>query len=147
MPTTFRWTRRFVIAGAIVLTASAASAQSALPPGETHAFQHPGHRAAGVDEWTGAVLKFGMHATMLDAELKTLVTDMNMFTGDLKIETMARALTLLVERHTAMREQMRAMHQLMMHMMLPTEDFSIEGPSSAVVPEEVDPGSMCVERP
>ena len=145
MQTSFRWIRRFVIAGAIVLAAGAASAQSASPRNETQAFQHRTHRGAGIDEF-GAMLKFGMHAAAVDAELKTLVADMNMFTGDLKIETMARVLTLLVERQTAMREQMMAMHQLMMHMMAPTEDFSIEGPSSAVVPDDVDPGSMCLER-
>jgi hypothetical protein len=105
------------------------------------------HRGAAVDEFGGAMLKFGMHATAVDAELKTLVADMNMFTGELKIETMARVLTLLVERQTAMREQMMAMHQLMMHMMAPTEDLDVEGPSGAVVPDDVDPGSMCVEKP
>ena len=146
-----RWTRAVVIAGGIVLAASAASGQSASPPGETSTFHHGthqrAHRGAAPGEFAGAMLKFGMHATAVDAELKTLVADMNMFTGDLKIEAMARALTLLVERQSAMREQMMAMHGWMMHMMAPMEDLSIEGPSGAVVPEDVDPGSMCAETP
>lgn len=151
MTTVGRWSWRFVIAGAIVLAASVASGQSASPSDETDTFHHGmhqrAHRGAAVDEFGGAMLKFGMHATAVDAELKTLVADMNMFTGELKIETMARVLTLLVERQTAMREQMMAMHQLMMHMMAPTEDLDVEGPSGAVVPDDVDPGSMCVEKP
>jgi hypothetical protein len=151
MTTVGRWSWRFVIAGAVVLAASVASGQSASPPDGTDTFHHGmhqrAHRGAAPGEFAGAMLKFGMHATAVDAELKTLVADMNMFTGDLKIEAMARVLTLLVERQSAMREQMTAMHGLMMHMMAPMEDLSIEGPSGAVVPEDVDPGSMCVETP
>ena len=146
MPTFFRWTRRFVIAGAIMLAASDASAQSASPPDESHAFQHRAHRAAGVDAFHAAVLKFGMHGTAIDIQLKTLLADMNMFTGELKIETMARVLTLLVERQSVLREQMMAMQELMMRMMGPVEDLSIQGPSGEVVPEDVDPGAMCMER-
>jgi hypothetical protein len=52
-----------------------------------------------------------------DARLETLVADMNMFTGEMKIDAMARVLTLLAERNLMMRRHMMEMHGRMMSSM------------------------------
>jgi hypothetical protein len=67
-----------------------------------------------------AAMQKDMLGTMAadDARLKALVSDMNMFTGDLKVEAIAKVLTLLVERQSMMRQHMMRMHdQLMLNMM------------------------------
>jgi hypothetical protein len=53
----------------------------------------------------------------LDARIETLVADVKMFTGDMKIEAMAELLVLLVERQSMMQRHMSAMHGRMMEPM------------------------------
>ena len=144
-----RWTRTLMIAGTIALTATVASGQSLQD--EAKAFhdgvQHHGQQTVNDGESRAAMLKMGMMHAAGDAELKALVDDMNMFVGEMKIDLMARVLTLLAERQSAMHEQMTAMHQWMMRMMAPMEHLSVEGPSGAVTTDEGEPGSMCGETP
>ena len=68
-----------------------------------------------------AVPAEGRHDTMartasLDDRIKALTADMNMFVGDMKVQTMAKLLTALVERQTMMRDEMAFMHEGMMKM-------------------------------
>jgi hypothetical protein len=80
-----------------------------------------------------------------DARLKDLVTAMNMFTGELKLDAMARVLTLVVERQLAMRQQMIEMHGRMME----ETTRAVPGPSrhgrpAGAVTTELEPEEMCV---
>jgi hypothetical protein len=139
-----------MIAGAMALTATVAWGQSAQhePKAFHDGVQHHGQQSVNDGESRAAMLKMDMmHAAAADADLKALVDDMNMFVGEMKIDLMARVLTLLVERQSALREQMTAMHQSMMRMMAPMEHLSVEGPSGGVTTDEVEPGSMCGETP
>jgi len=146
-----RWTRMLMTMAVIALTATVASGQSLQhedPNGVHKGAQHHGQQAIDDGESRAAMLKMGMmHAAAADADLKALVADMNMFVGEMKIDLMARVLTLLVERQLAMGEQMMAMHQWMMRTMPPMEHLSVEGPAGEVRTDETESGSMCRETP
>jgi hypothetical protein len=143
-----RCIRTFMIAGSIALTATAASGQSASPAGAGgfHKDELPKTLQISNGESMAAHLKFGMtRATAIDADLKALIDDMNMFAGEMKVEAMARAVTLLADRLSTMRQQMTAMHQLMMRMTTdPAWGDSDTGPSTAPA-DEVEPEAMCRE--
>ena len=77
----------------------------------------------------------------LDDRIRTLATDMNMFVGEMKIETMAALLTALVERQSLMRHEMSGMRDgMMMHRMMQP------GSPAAARPRE-EPGTMCAPSP
>jgi hypothetical protein len=80
-----------------------------------------------------------------DARLRDLVAAMNMFTGELKLDAMARVLTLVVERQFTMRQQMMEMHGRMME----ERTSAVPGPShrdrpAAAVTTDLEPEEMCV---
>jgi hypothetical protein len=72
----------------------------------------------------------------LDGRIKMLATDMHMFSGELKIETMAALLTALVERQSLIGREMRSMREGMMRRMMERSS-----PPAASLYEE--PGAMC----
>ena len=66
----------------------------------------------------------------------------------MKVKSMARSLTLLVERLSTMREQMTAMHEVMMRgPMHPSGGASEKRPSTEPDMAEAEAGEMCREVP
>ena len=135
--------RTIVTAAAIVLYATVASPQSAATP---QAHDDHGHVAAapaqsGVAGMAGMPRDVMARVAALDDRIRTLATDMNMFVGEMKIETMAALLTALVERQSLMRHEMSGMRDgtIMHRMMQP-------GSPAAAVPRE-EPGTMCAPSP
>lgn len=133
----FPWTRTVTMAVALAFVATVASPQSAKPGAVTsgdHA--HGAFVPPSASDQSLAARHKGMLGKMAteQARLKMLVADMNMLTGDLKVEAIARLLTLLVERHSDMRADMMEMHERMMGR--PTEGM----PDDAA---EEEPGAMC----
>ena len=140
------WTATAI--GAIVLSATIAAAQS----------EHQGHTAGPAppasqssqtarDSRSMAMMHKDLLGKMAaeDAQLKTLVADMNMLIGDLKIGAIARVVTLLVERQSAMRQQVRSMHeQMMWNMMRATTDKPDETRSDRPAPADAEPAEMCL---
>jgi hypothetical protein len=100
-----------------------------------------------------AMMRKDMMARMAaeDARLKALVADMNMFTGEMKVDAMARIVTLLVERQTMMRRHMMETDMMEMHrrMMMPPIWRAIPGepaggPPSAGGTADGEPDEMCL---
>jgi hypothetical protein len=152
MATGWRSIRTFAITTAIALIATAASGQSAQPgaAGPLHDDTwHHANQTSHRSDSIAANLKFGMtRAATIDADLKVLVDDMNMFTGEMKVNVMARILTLLVERLSIMREQAMAMDELMMRgPMHPSGGASEKRPSTEPDMAEAEAGEMCREVP
>lgn len=152
MTTVYRWVRTFVITGAIALVATVASPQSVHHGESTAPKDHSRRQAAQTfegDHSMAAMLKVGMtRMGTADAELEALVADMNLFTGEMKIETMARVLTLLVERQSMMRGHMMAMHERMMQTMMGATSAATEAsPPDAMTTDDLEPDVMCVETP
>ena len=165
MTSTFRRIRTIVTGAAIVLYATVASPQSAATPQEHDDHDHAAAAAAlgqsGAPGTTGMPMT-GMPMTgmpmagmpmagmprdvmarvaALDDRIRTLATDMNMFVGEMKIETMAALLTALVERQSLMRHEMSGMRDgMMMHRMMQP------GSPAAARPRE-EPGTMCAPSP
>ena len=111
------WIRTVTIAAGLVLSATGASAQSASPGQATMpACAHCRLAQTLPGAQSMATMNKDMMARMAteDARLEALVADMNMFTGEMKLEAMARVLTLLVERQSMMRKHMMDMHGRMM---------------------------------
>ena len=79
-----------------------------------------------------------------DARLEALVADMNMLTGELKVEAMARVLTLLVERQSMMRKHMMDMHGRMMPQMGAISAPPAGRPPDAGVTADSEPEEMCL---
>ena len=138
MTSTRRWLRTFVMAAVVTLSATVASPQSA---GKRHVNGHQDH-AQAIPLWLSAQsMAKGRHDVMarmaaLDERIQTLAIDMNMFVGELKVETMAALLTAMVERQSIMRDEMMQMRDRMMRRRT-TDTISS-------VPPEVDPDTMCV---
>lgn len=120
-----QWTRVCAIAALVVLYAPVASAQ-----GTGEVDQHKEHHSQPAQLLGGAQaakpmgqdMMAGMKNMMarmaaLDARVDTLVTDMNMFTGELRISAMASLLAALAERNKVMRDTMVKMHEEMMRPM------------------------------
>jgi hypothetical protein len=139
--------RTFAMAAATVLAATTASAQ---PAGDPQALDHQDHAAAAPSQG-GAAGMAGMprevmaRLAALDERIRTLAIDMNMFTGELKVETMATLLTALVERQSLMMgHEMRQMHEGMMRRMLPRSNAPANSPAA---PPDEEPGAMCAPSP
>ena len=112
-----RWARTLTAAAAVSLFVAAATSTSAgqLPAGELRDRQ-------GQEALQGVVASVGYgdvimrHEVALarwsaiDARIETLVADMHMFTGELKVVAMDALLTAVVERQSDMRAEMRLMH-------------------------------------
>ena len=128
MTFTRRGLRTAVLAGTIVFGAVTAQAQTAAPPGHDHG-STAADPAAPVD-------KMMLSITSLDKRIAQLTADMKMFTGELKIQTMAVLLEALVERQTLIDAEMRRMHE---HMSGPMN----ERRRHATPPSEVDPETLC----
>jgi hypothetical protein len=152
MAADWRIIRTFVITSAIALVATAASGQSqpaaaGAPHDDTrHHTQQPLHRNDSI----AAHMKFAMmRAAAVDDDLRLLADDMNMFVGDMKIDAMARVITLLVERLSIMREQMMDMHTLMMTAPMGPGASGIEPGRSTETDDmaEAEAGAMCREVP
>ena len=145
--TTCRWIQTLTIAGSLILFAATAWPQT------THhregAALKNGHsaQAAESDRSLAATLKVGMtRMAASDADLAALVADMNMFTGEMKVDVIARLLTLLVERQSTMRAEMIAIHERMMG----TISGPISGASKHRAPDagpetDLEPDGMCLE--
>lgn len=145
-----RWTRTLTMTAVVALSATAALAQPAhhgpAPATGDPALSQPPEPLSGGDQ-SMATMHKGMMARMAaeDTRLETLVADMNMLTGDLKVDAMARVLTLLVERQSTMRGQMMEMHDGMMRRMRgPISDAPSAAPPSVMVPPDREPGEMCL---
>jgi hypothetical protein len=152
MTSTLRRLRTFAMAAAIALYADVASPQSAGDVWlatvdaefEPQVHDHQG-RAEAAPSQGGTAGMAGMprdvmaRMAALDERIRTLATDMHMFTGELKVETMATLLTALVERQSLMAHDMRRMHGEMMRRMM-------ERRASAASPEE-EPGTLCAPSP
>lgn len=134
--------RTFALAAVMALYATPALPQSA---GEPQAHDHQDHAAAGPSQGGKAGMagmsREGMaRLAALDERIRTLATDMNMFTGELKVETMAALLTALVERQSLMGQEMGQMHEGMMRRMRQRSS------APAASPDE-EPGTMCAPSP
>ena len=155
MTSTRRALRTAAMAAAIAFYASAAPAQSAgTPP----ARDHQDHTAA--PSQGGSTGMAGMpHGAMariaaLDTRIQTLAADMNMFVGEMKIETMAELLTAMVERQSLMRGQMMQMQGEMMQMQggmmrRMMERGAAATASTVEAPAAIDeePGGLCAPTP
>lgn len=141
MTSTLRRLRTCTMAAAIALYAGVASPQSAdTPP----AHDHQDHTAAapsqdGVAGIAGMSRDVMARIAALDERIKTLATDMHMFTGELKIETMAALLTAMVERQSLMWDQMGRMPAEMMGRMMQR--------TIPEAPADEEPGGMCAPSP
>jgi hypothetical protein len=120
--------RTVVLAGTMALGAVTAQAQTAAPPVLDHG-STPADQVAPVD-------KMMMSLTSLDKRIAQLTADMKMFTGELKIQTMAALLEALVERQTLMDAEMRRMHEQMSGPMN-------ERRRHATPPSALEPETMC----
>jgi hypothetical protein len=120
--------RTVVLAGTMALGAVAAQAQTAAPPVHDHGSTRA-DQGAPVD-------KMMMSLTSLDKRIAQLTADMKMFTGELKVQTMAALLEALVERQALIDAEMRRMHE---HMSGPMNDRRRHAPQ----PSDVDPESLC----
>ena len=148
MTSVCRWMRTFSITGAMVLAATAASPQSAHHEGVASSHEGIQSRSGPTPSSQpsmAATLKIGMtRMAAADAELDALVADMNMFMGEMKIDIMARLLTLLVERQAMMRQHMMAMHDRLMRTMSEgVASPTVERPADTTT-DDPEPGLMCV---
>jgi hypothetical protein len=141
------WIRTATATAIVVLSATAASPQS------NH--EHATSLMTSPQKGSGQPFRRGhsmaaMHKDWMtrmaaeDALLEALVADMNMFTGDVKVEAMARLLARLVERQSIMREHMIDMHgQMVWNMMSPVADAPAERPPDANVNTDSEADIMC----
>ena len=97
--------RTVIIAGAIALAAATSRAQTAVPPAHDHG-RRSGDAAEPLENMAARIVS-------LDERIAMLTADMKMFTGELKIQTMAALLEALVERQSLMDAEMRRMHEHM----------------------------------
>lgn len=135
-----RGLRTFTMAAAVVLYSAVSSPQTA---GNLQVHDRQDRAEAALSQG-GAAGKAGMprdvmaRMAALDERIDMLVTDMHMFVGDLKVETMAALLTAVAERQFVMRDEMRRMHDSMMRRMVD------HGPAASAADE---PGTMCSPLP
>lgn len=167
MTSTLRRLQRFAMVAVMALYATVASPQQA---GKPQARGHQDHAEAAPSPG-GAAGMAGMPCDVmermaaLDERIDMLVTDMNMFVGDLKLETMAALLTAIVERQSLMRSEMMRMHHevtpspmAVAEAALPDEELGWEelswggfgdvhlSAAEAASPDE-EPGGMCSPSP
>jgi hypothetical protein len=149
------------MAAAIVLYATVASPQSAGDVWlattvdaefEPQVHDHQGHAAAAPSQG-GAAGMAGMprdvmaRIAVLDTRIQTLATDMNMFVGDLKVETMAALLTAMVERHSLMGHEMQRMQHGMMRRMMGRSAAAAAPPDEGPWAIDEEPGALCAPTP
>jgi hypothetical protein len=128
MTFTRRGFRTAVLAGTMALGAVTVQAQKAAPPAHDHG-SPPAGQAAPVDKMMWSL-------TSLDKRIAQLTADMKMFTGELKIQTMAALLEALVERQTLIEAEMKQMQE---HMSGPMNERRRHAPP----PSDVDPETLC----
>jgi TolA-binding protein len=128
MTFTLNGLRTVVVAGTIALGAVTAQAQTAAPPVHDHG-STPADQAAPMDKMMWSI-------TSLDKRIAQLAADMKMFTGELKIQTMAALLEALVERQTLIEAEMKQMHE---HMSGPMNERRRHAPP----PSELEPETLC----
>ena len=116
--------RTVVLAGTMALAAASAQGQTALPPAH-------GHGGTATDQAV-PVDKMMWSLTNLDKRIAQLTADMKMFTGELKIQTMAALLEALVERQTLIESEMKQMHEQMSG---PMHERRHAPPASDLAPE------------
>ena len=145
--TTCRWIQTLTIAGSMTLFAATAWPQSTHHREDPASTNSQSPQAAKTDRSLAAMLKVGMtRMAAADAELAALVADMNMFTGEMKVDVIARLLTLLVERQSTMRAQMMAIHERMMGTISgPTSGSANHSAPDAGPETDLEPGGMCLE--
>jgi uncharacterized spore protein YtfJ len=134
--------RTVAMAAGTVLVAMTASAQ---PAGDPPAQGHQDHAAAapsrvGGGGTAGMSREVMARLTVLDARIRTLAVDMEMFTGELMVETMAELLTASIERQSLMGPETRQMHEGTMPRM--TQRSSAPAAST-----DEEPGTMCAPSP
>ena len=134
----------------VVLSAAVASAQPVhhghTPATENTALSQPPAQPSRGDQAMATMHKDRMaRMAAEDTRLETLVADMNMLTGDLKVEAMAQVLTLLVKRQSMMRGQMMEMHDRMMRGVRgPIADAPAADQPSITGSPDREPGDMCL---
>lgn len=128
MTFTLNGLRTVIVAGTIALGAVTAQAQTAAPPVHDHG-STPADQAAPMDKMMWSI-------TSLDKRIAQLAADMKMFTGELKIQTMAALLEALVERQTLIEAEMKQMHE---HMSGPMNERRRHAPP----PSELEPETLC----
>ena len=145
--TTCRWIQTLTIAGSTILFAATAWPQTTHHREGTASKNSHSAQTAESDRLLAAMLKVGMtRMAAADADLAALVADMNMFTGEMKVEVIARLLTLLVERHSTMRAQMIAIHERMTGTnSSPTSGVVNHSAPDAGPQIDLEPGGMCLE--
>ena len=141
------WIRTVTIAAGFVLSATVASPQSAsheqaTPPDCAHC--RPAQSLRGAPSMATMSKDMMTRMATEDARLEALVADMNMLTGDLKVEAIARVLTMLVERQATMHKHMMDMHRRMM-----LEMGAISAPLAGRPPDvdasaDSEPEEMCL---
>jgi hypothetical protein len=112
----------------MALGAVTAQAQTAAPQVHDDG-SLPAAQAAPVDEMR-------WNLTSLDKRIAQLTSDMRMFTGELKIQTMAALLEALVERQTLIEAEMKQMHE---HMGGPMNERRRHSPP----PSALEPETLC----
>lgn len=124
----------------------------AAPQGDVSAQHDHANAAPTAQSAAPAVGRQDMMARMkvLDDRIKSLTADMNMFVGDMKVQTMASLLTAMVQRQSMMRDEMMTMRDGMMKMgsmmhMGSMMDKSSMMPNGAdrQAPRDEEPGKMC----
>ena len=141
------WIRTVTIAAGLVLSAAVASPQSAsheqaTPPDCAHC--RPAQSLRGAPSMATMPKDMMTRMATEDARLEALVADMNMFTGEMKLDAMARVLTLLVERQSTMHKHMMDTHRRMM-----LEMGAVSAPPTGRPPDvdasaDSEPDEMCL---
>lgn len=80
---------------------------------------------------------------VLDARIQGLVTDMHLFVGEVKIDTMAALLTAIVERQSLVGREMRRMHRQMTHRAAERREPAALLSEREFAAADEEPGSMC----
>lgn len=141
MVSTLRTLRIAAMATAIILYATVASPQVLREP-QVHDHQDHGEANPLQRSAAGKVLMprdVMARMAVLDERIQALAFDMNMFVGDLKVETVAALLTALVERQSLMQGGIWREHGEMMGRMM--ERRMPEAPAGE------EPDAMCAPSP
>ena len=140
------WTVTVTAAAAMFLATASPSWARQGPDG-----QRQGHArqmmAVPLDQ-VGGMMKTHQDAmarwAAMDGRIQLLMADVNMFTGELKVAAMAELLTAIVERQSAMMDEMWQMHGLITPSVTEygAPDSSLAWPPEVPRRDE-EPGMMC----
>ena len=142
------WTVTVAAAAGLLLVAASPSSAGQRPDGQRPE-QARQMAMAPVGHGDGIMMRHQValaNWSAIDDRVEALLADMHMFTGDLKVDAMDALLTAIVERQSAMREEMRLMHGAMMPQ---TMDRSVPDASPVWPDDELgtwldeEPGGMC----